>query len=115
MIDFLVLLVLFTGGTWLGGWVAVLLIAGVWGWVRRRKQPPWIAAVAAALAWGVWLALAGPPATLVLLVERLSQVTGVPAPALFVLPSAYAALLAWAAARLVQGFRRGVVRRGAVV
>jgi hypothetical protein len=115
MIDFLLLLLLFTGGTWLAGWVAVLLIAMAWGWWRRWTHPAWIAALAAAGAWGFWLALAGPPATMLLLVDRLVQILGVPGPAIYLLPPAYAALLAWAAARLVQGFRRGVVRRRSVV
>jgi hypothetical protein len=103
MIDLGILLLLFIGGTWLGGWWAVLIIAALWGWWRRR--PAWIAALAAALAWGFWLVLAGAPSIMLKLVDRLEQILGAPSPVMLLLPSLYAAVLAWSAARVSQGLR----------
>jgi hypothetical protein len=105
MIDFALLLILFVGGTWLGGWWAILLVSAFWGWWRKWERPAWIAALAAALAWGFWLALAGSPVTMLKLVDRLERILGAPGPVMLLLPSLYAAILAWSAARLAQGLR----------
>lgn len=106
MIDLGILLALFVGGTWLGGWWAVMLIAAAWGWWRKWDRPAWIAALAAALAWAFWLVLAGAPVTMLKLVDRLEQILGAPSLLMLLLPSVYAAVLAWSAARLAQGLRR---------
>jgi hypothetical protein len=103
MIDFLLLLLLMTGGSRFLGWWAFLLIAAGWGWRWGTRKPAWRAGLAAGLAWGFWLSLAGPPATMLKLVDRLSQTFGAPVPVLLALPPLYAGLLAWAAARVVQG------------
>ncbi|HWA17337.1 MAG TPA: hypothetical protein VG817_12955 [Gemmatimonadales bacterium] len=110
MIDFLLLPLLMTVATWLFGWWGILLVGLASGWLRRQS-PAWRAALAAAAAWGFWLILAGPPAAMLTLLEKLSQIFGgVPIPALLALPPLYAALLAWAAARLGQGLP--ALRRG---
>jgi hypothetical protein len=103
MIDFLLLLLLMTGGTWLLGWWAILVIAAGWGWWWRDRKPAWRPSLAAGLAWAFWLSLAGPPAALLTLLDRLDRIFGAPSPVLLALPPLYAALMGWAAARLVQG------------
>lgn len=104
MIDLLVLLLLFAGGTWLAGWWAILILAALWGWFRW-KEPVWRAALAAALVWGAFLLLAGPALTLIKLFDRLGRIFPAPGPAIALLSVVYAAVLAWAAARLMQGLR----------
>jgi hypothetical protein len=105
MIDFLLVLLLMVGGSRLIGWWAILLIAAGWGWWWRDRKPSWRAALAGGLAWAFWLSLAGPPAVLLTLLDRLSLISGASVPVLLALPPLYAALLAWAAARVAQGFR----------
>ena len=105
MIDLLLLLLLFAGGTWLAGWWAILVIAAGWGWLRWN-QPAWRAALAAAVVWAAFLAVAGPALTMVKLLDRLGRIFPAPGPALVLLTIAYAGILAWAAARLMQGVRK---------
>ncbi len=103
MIDFLLLLLLMTVGSRFLGWWAFLLVGSGWGWWWRSRKPAWRAGLAGGLAWAFWLSLAGPPATMLILLDRLSQIFGAPVPVLLALPPLYAALVAWAAARVVQG------------
>jgi hypothetical protein len=111
MIDFVLLPAVMIGAGWLLGWWGILLVAVAWGWARRGS-PAWRAALAGAVAWAFWLILAGPPIAMLTLLEKLSAMVGAPEPFLVALPPLYAALLAWAGARLVQGLLpgRGVVR-----
>lgn len=103
MIDFLLLPVLMTGASWFLGWWGILVSGLLWGGLRR-EAPSWRAALAAAVAWAFWLILAGPPVAMLTLLEKLSDISGAPAPVLLALPPLYAAILAWAAARVAQGF-----------
>lgn len=104
MIDFLLLPLLCIGASYALGWWGILLVAAAWGWARRGA-PAWRAALAGAVAWAFWLILAGPPVAMLTLLEKLSAILGAPAPVLLALPPLYAALLAWAAARLSRGLR----------
>lgn len=105
MIDFLLLLLLMVGATWFLGWWGILLVAAGWGWWWRMQKPAWRPALAAALAWGLWLALAGPAPALLKLADRLGRLMSAPGIAVTLAPIGYAALLGWAAARLMQGIR----------
>lgn len=95
--------VAFAAGTWALGWWTLPLIAAVWGFRGRVGD----AVVAATAAWGALLVVQTTRAPLGPLLERLGGLFGVPPWALVVLTLAFAGLLAWSAATLVAGFRRG--------
>ncbi len=103
MIDLPLLVLLMGGATWFGGWWGVPLVAAAWSWWWGWRRFSWRPALAAALAWGGLLLLAGPEESLQLLLVRLGEIFGLPGPALVVCTLGYAALLGWAAARLMQG------------
>lgn len=104
--------VLIAAGTWLVGWWAVPAVAVVWQ-LAEREAPPWGAALAALLGWGLLLALI-PFAPLGRLSVRLAGVFQLPAWGLLVLVLGYAALMGWSAARVTEaiaGVRRSSSRR----
>lgn len=103
MIDLPLLVLLMGGATWTAGWWGVVVVALAWAWFWGWRRFSWRPALAAAIAWGGLLVIAGPEAPMQTLIERMGEVFGVPGPAVVVLALAYAALLAWAAARLMQG------------
>lgn len=111
MIDFLLLPALMIGASWFLGWWGILLVGLVWGFLRRGS-PSWRAGLAAAVAWTLWLILAGPPLAMVSLLEKLSELFGVPTPVLVVLPPLYAAVLGWASARLCRGLTSPLGHKG---
>lgn len=91
-------------GTWLIGWWAVPVVAVGWQLVDR-DGPPWRAAIAAPLAWGVLLALI-PLAPLGRLTPRLAGIFQLPSWALILLVLGYVSLLGWSAARVGQAVAR---------
>jgi hypothetical protein len=93
----------FAAGTWGLGWWTLPLIAAACG-LRCRVADT---VVAATLAWGALLVVQATRAPLGPLLERLGGLFGVPPWALMVLTLAFAGLLAWSAATLMAGFRRG--------
>ncbi len=101
--DLPVLVLLMVLLTWWGGWWGVPLVAAMWAWWTGWRRRAWRPALAAALAWGGLLLAAGQERPLSLLVSRLGDVLGVPGVALALLAPLYAAVIAWAAARLMQG------------
>lgn len=103
MIDLPVLVLLMVGATWFGGWWGVPLVAAGWAWWWGWRRFSWRPALAAALAWGGLLLLAGPEDSLLVLLHRLSEIFNVPDAAVVLLALGYVAVLAWAAARLMQG------------
>ena len=97
---FLLLVAAFALGSWVGWWT-VPAVAALWGWQRPSVPRPILAAaLAAPLAWGVWLAVdavRGGGAAGVLAGE-LASVMRLPAPALVLITLLFPALLAWSAA-----------------
>lgn len=88
------------------GWWTIPLVAALWGLLRPRvARPAGTAAVAAGLAWMLWLvfdALRGRGA-LGTLATRLGGLLRVPVPALVLLVILFPALLAWSACALGGG------------
>jgi hypothetical protein len=85
-------------GTWFGGWLAVPILAFLWG--LATKAAPLMACLAAATAWGVLLLMDWGSGALGRLVGRLGGTFLVPGFALVLMTLLFAAGLAWAAARL---------------
>ncbi|MBK6422462.1 MAG: hypothetical protein IPI38_17715 [Gemmatimonadetes bacterium] len=96
-LQLLLLALLGAAGTWFGGWWALPIIGGVYGW---RGGRPLLAGLGAALAWGA-LFLMLPAAPVGRLLTRLGALAHLPGPALIALTLLFAGLLGWSAARLV--------------
>lgn len=109
MIEILILAGVFAASTWLWGWWSLILGAAVWSLWRR--QPPWRAGVAAAIAWAGLLAFTIPWAPLGRLAARLGGTLGVPGWAALLLPPMFAFLLGWSGARVVSRQPTGVSSR----
>lgn len=90
--------------TWLAGWWGVGIVALAWGWRGRARD----AAVAALLAWGALLAWQAAAAPLVPFATRLGGIFSLPGWAILVLTPLFAALLAWAAAALLDSRKKEV-------
>jgi hypothetical protein len=99
VIDIVILVAAFAGGTWLFGWWAVPVLALAWGWrVGPTRWPAMRAAVAAGAAWcGLLLYdhVRGPAWHLARL---LASVTHLPALVLLGVTVGFAFVLAWSAA-----------------
>lgn len=90
-------------GTWFGGSWVILPVAALWQ-LLRRKEPSWLAGLAALVAWSVLLATL-PWFPLGRLAMRLSGVFHLPPGTALLLPLCYASLLGWSTARLVRAAR----------
>jgi hypothetical protein len=104
-LGFLALLAAFVLASWLGWW-AIPAVAALWGFWRPAVWRPLLsAAVAAALAWGIWLLVdfVGDPGAFARLGSRLGAVLPLPLPGLLLLSLLLPALLAWSAAALACG------------
>jgi hypothetical protein len=102
---FLALLAAFLLACWLGWWT-IPLVAALWGVLRPAVWRPILsAALAAALAWGLWLLvdLLADPHAFSRLGTRLGAVLPLPLPGLLLLTLLFPALLAWSAAALACG------------
>lgn len=95
-----VLALLFALATRVAGWWAIPLVAFVAGTRERDGASPLLVAVAAALAWGVLLAVAATAAPFGTLLGELAGIMRLPSSALVVLTLLFPALLAWSAAAL---------------
>lgn len=109
----LVLLALaFVIATVLVGWWGVPLTGAAWGLLARlAPRCALVASAAALLAWGgllVWGAVRAPLAPLA---STVGGALGVPGAALVLLTLAFAAMLAWAAARTAAGLADEVIPR----
>ena len=99
---FLLLVAAFVLGSWVGWWT-VPAVAALWGWLRPAVPRPILsAALAATLAWALWLAadLVRGHGALAVLAGQLGAIMRVPPPALYVVTLLFPALLAWSAAAL---------------
>jgi hypothetical protein len=89
------------------GWWSVPLVAAAWALMDRgAPRAPWDAALAAALAWALflaWLAVEGP---LGYLLHLTAEIFPLPAAALLAITLLYAASLAWSAATLASALTR---------
>jgi hypothetical protein len=84
-------------GTWIGGWLAVPIIAlgaGLLLW------SPALIGVACAVAWGLLLAVDAAAGNIGRLGGSLAGVMGLPAPVLILVTLLFPALLGWSAASL---------------
>ncbi|MSR07804.1 MAG: hypothetical protein EXR93_12180 [Gemmatimonadetes bacterium] len=88
-------------GTWAFGWLAVPVIAAVWGgWVRDTPRPGLVPATAAGLGWGILLIWTGAVGPLPALVAKLGGITGLPGISWIVATLFFPVALAWSAAVL---------------
>lgn len=108
MMAVVTLLLAIAGGTWVGGWWAVPLLAAVWAYLGR--VPEWRAGLAAAGAW-LLLLLTLPWPALGRLAPRLGGVFGAPGWVALGTVPLFALLLGWSGARLSAALRQ--VRRAA--
>ncbi len=90
-------------GSWYGGWWVIPPIVAVWQLIRPR-EPAWLPAIAASVAWGALLLLL-PIGSLDRLDDRLSRMLYLPPLGATGVTLAFAALLAWSAARVARSFR----------
>jgi hypothetical protein len=112
MIFVLVVLVAMAALTWVLGWWGVLLAALIVGFVfHRERGGGWRIALAAALSWGVLLAVNAASGSLGVVASTLGGVLRVPGAVLVLLTLVFAALLAWSAATTMAEARRLVERR----
>lgn len=88
----------FAAGTWFGGWLAIPILAFLWG--LATKAAPFVAGLTAGTAWGVLLLMDWGSGALGRLVGRLGGTFHVPGFTLVLVTLLFAAGLAWAAARL---------------
>lgn len=102
-IEALVLAVLLAAATFVCGWWGVPV--GSAAWVAVRRRPPWVAGLAAGLAWGGWL-LTLPLGPLHRAAGRLGAVFSLPGPMLLGITLLYGVLLAWSTARLARALCR---------
>lgn len=91
-------------GTWYGGWWVIPSVAAAWQLVRR-KEPGWLPALAACVGWAALLLLL-PLGPLDRLDSRMSRLLYLPPLGATAVTLAFAALLAWSAARLVRALWR---------
>jgi hypothetical protein len=91
-------------GTWYGGWWAIPPVAAVWQLIRR-SEPAWLPALAACVGWAALLLLL-PLGPLDRLDSRMSRLLYLPPLGATVVTLAFAAVLAWSAARLVRALGR---------
>lgn len=90
-------------GTWIVGWWAVPAVAAGWG-ILIGTTRPWLAGLAAVMAWGALLAGA-PWDALRRLAPRLGGIFHLPGWGMVTLTVSFAWLLGWSAARVGTGFR----------
>ena len=94
----------FAAGTWVGGWLGVVVVAVAAPW-RFRSLTPVTLGLTAALAWLGLIAASDNGGSLGRLLPRLGGLFGVPGWVLVAVTVGYAFLLAWSSARLVEGLR----------
>lgn len=85
------------------GWWTTPLVAGLWGALRPRvNSPAGTAALAALVAWGLWLLIDwwGGHGALGRLADRLGGLMNLPPAALILMTLLLPAVLAWSAAAL---------------
>lgn len=98
-----VLVVVFTIGTWLGGWMAVPVIAIAYALLRRNVRAPREAGVAALVSWLLLLVRLKLYPGFNTLLEQLGQILPVPGIGVAALTLLFAVVLAATAARLTIG------------
>jgi len=103
MMTMLLLALAVAGGTWIGGWWMVPLLAAGWGF--RSALPAWRAGLAAAAGWAI-LILTLPWPALGRLAPRLGAMVGAPGWVALGLSPAFALVLGWSGARLGRTLRR---------
>lgn len=92
-------------GTWVAGWLAVVVIAVAAALLDRSTWVGVRAAAGAALGWGVVLAVDAAQGPALAFARLMGQLLPVGAGGFVALTLFFAALLAWSAARLVHGIR----------
>ena len=112
MIFVLVVAGAMTALTWLIGWWGVLVAALIVGFVfHEHGGGGWRVALAAALAWGVLLAIDAAVGPFGVVSTTLAGVLRVPGYVLVLLTLVFPALLAWSAASVVAEARRMATSR----
>jgi hypothetical protein len=106
-VKFIFLAEAFAVATYALGWWIVPVIAAIWGLLSRDVSKARFAALAAAAGWATLLLLDVSRGQVGVMASQLAGVMKLPAFALYVLTLIFPALLAWCAATLMPGIRKG--------
>lgn len=97
------LVIVFTIGTWFGGWMVIPIIAVGFALLRRDGRAPREAGVAALVSWLALLIRLTPNPAFNTLLEQLGQIFPVPGIGVAVITLLFAVVLAASAARFTIG------------